>query len=240
MHTVARVEIPRPVRRELETAADFVEDLLVFARRRLLTTTTATLVAALALATIFIFGAWRLDGPAAGMRCGIVFFLGWSASAAFAAAAGWRKVVEEYEGEKTRCAAASRDLSAGYGEHNALELIRPPRYFEHEHGVIVLADAGFCETLYFNIPHDDGDPRWDLYRDGGLNQRSWRWLRLPKSRSVVEFLSAGARLASRDETMFIDAPEPWEAVGYALGNPSDGQTLRMAFDDAVSAVERAL
>ena len=240
MHTIARVEIPHPVRRDLEGAAGFVDNLLAFARRRLFRTTTATLVAALALATIFIFGAWARDGMEAGLRCTAVFFLGWTSSAAFAAAAGWRRVVEEYEVKQSLRNAASRDLSAGYSEHNALELIRAPRFFEHEHGVIVLADAGFCETLFFDIQNDGYDPRWELYLDGVLCQRSWRWLRLPKSRDVVEFLAAGARLASRDAVLYIETPEPWENVAYTLGNPSDGQTLRIAFDDAVAAVERVL
>ncbi len=240
MHTVARVEIPRSVRNELEGAASIVDSATDFARRRLFTTSMATIVAALALATIFIWGAVIRDGVTAGLRAGTIFFVGWSAATLLAAIVDYPRVAREFAVAQERGARARRDLQAGYTEHNALELARPPRFFEHEHGVLVLVDAGYCETLFFDVSSDGRDPRWPLYEDGSLCLRSWRWLKLPRSKEIVDFLAAGSRLSSRDPVYFVDAPDAWEAVHQSLGEPRDGQIIRLTFEDAVSNVERAL
>ncbi|MEL6365517.1 MAG: hypothetical protein AAFR11_11835, partial [Pseudomonadota bacterium] len=79
MHTIARVEIPRSVRSELEGAVGVVDSAIDFFRRRLFTTTNATVVLAFILAAVFITGAALREGPDAAMRAAIVFFVGWSA-----------------------------------------------------------------------------------------------------------------------------------------------------------------
>lgn len=240
MHTIARVEIPRSVRSELEGAVGVVDSAIDFFRRRLFTTTNATVVLAFILAAVFITGAALREGPDAAMRAAIVFFVGWSAATLFAVVATYPGVARDLAEAKKRGKVAIRDLEAGYGEHNALELARPPRFFEHDYGILVLADAGFCETLYFDIAKSDHDPRWQLYLDGALYQRSWRWLRLARSKAIVDFIAAGARLSSRDPVYFVDAPDAWEAVAQVLGQPRDGEIIRLTFDDAVFNVERAL
>jgi hypothetical protein len=47
----------------------------------------------------------------------------------------------------------------------------------HEHGLVVLTPHAE-HTLMLDISSVGDDPRWDLYVDGRLMQRSWRWIRV--------------------------------------------------------------
>jgi hypothetical protein len=122
-----------------------------------------------------------------------------------------------------------------------LNLARAPRYFEHENGVLVFADAGDFKTLFFTIENDNRDDRWNLYINGELDRRVWRWLRLPVSRDIVKFTTEASKLPRVvKEAQRIRSIDAWEAINTSLGEPLDGAVIHRPFDEVVDAVERML
>lgn len=237
MLSTARVALPAAVETELKDATQFVENIMEFARedlvgfRRPLAATFA-FTAPLVLAFVF--------------QAGGAVVAAQTAAAYLAVAAGglylvgrnlWPGLVQEYEVRSTAKRKAQADLRCGFGEASYLSLARPARFFPHENGVFVFADAGDFRTLFFNISDDPEDPRWALYRNGEMNRQVWRWLRLPVSREVVRFTAEGAKHAAqqRDRVNSVDA---YEAILVALGEPLDGAILRRSFDETAALVER--
>ena len=136
--------------------------------------------------------------------------------------------------------AAKRDLKAGRAEAAALDLRAQPAFYEHEHGVVVLADAGRGRTLYFDVDGDGFDPRWFLYVNGDLHRRRWSWLRLSGTGGVRGLTAEGVRLTGEGETPYVAAPDAWEAVSLALGEPQDGDVIDMPFAEVRRTVDRLL
>ena len=104
----------------------------------------------------------------------------------------------------------------------------------------MLADAGDLKTLFFSVSNDATDPRWQLYMNGEMHRRVWRWLRLPVSREVVKFSTEGSKLARIGEPPVINSIEAWEAVNVALGEPLDGSIIHRCFDELSEMVERLI
>ena len=136
--------------------------------------------------------------------------------------------------------AAKRDLKAGAAEATELDLRAQPAFYEHEHGVVVLADAGQGRTLYFDVDGDGFDPRWFLYVNGDLHRRRWSWLRLGGTGAIRALRAEGVRLADVPDTPYVTAPDAWEAVSLALGEPQDGDVIDMPFGEVRRTVDRLL
>jgi len=136
--------------------------------------------------------------------------------------------------------AAKADLKAGQGEAVDLTLRVRPVFYEHEHGVIVLADSGNGQALYFDVDSAGEDSRWFLYVNGDMHRDSWRWLKLLGSGAVMEFEARGRRLAGIGDTPYVEAPDAWEAISLALGEPQDGDVIDMPFEEVVQTISRLL
>lgn len=240
MLTTARVEIPAPIAARLGAAAAFVDNVNEFAREDLIgfkrpIAATFALVVPVTLALAF-----NAAGVGALVQAALMLFILAAAALVYVGAERWPIIVAEYEQHTEAKKKAIADLKCGFGESSFLSNGRRPRYFEYEFGVLVLADAGDLKTLFFNIPNDASDPRWELYENGELHRRVWRWLRLPVSREVVKFSTEGSKLAQGGEPPFIDTIEAWEAVNLALGEPLDGAVIHRPFDELSEAVERLI
>lgn len=238
MLKTARVELPLPIAARLKTDASFTDDVNEYAREDLIgfkrpIAATFALVGPVALALAYYgFG---LEGVAklttifaTIVGCGI-YFIGREE---------WPQIVQQFQVHAKAKRNAVADLRCGFGESSFLSNGRSPRFVEHEHGVLVLADAGDMKTLFFSISNDESDSRWLLYINGELSRRVWRWLRLPVSREVVRFSTEGSKLARIGEPPVIDSIDAWEAINVALGEPLDGAIIHRSFDEVSEMVEQ--
>lgn len=231
MLSTARVSIPVPIAARLKSNAAFHDNVNDFARedlvgfRRPLAAAFA-LIAPIGLAFVYYAGglmpALQLGAVFAGIVIGGVAFIGRQE---------WPTIVAEFQHRAIAKKRAVADLRCGFGESSFLSNGRTPRFFDHDNGVLVLADAGDLKTLFFDISNDGTDPRWDLYQNGELNRRVWRWLRLPVSREIVKFSTEGSKLNSRTKPKAIRSIDAWEAVNVALGEPLDGSIIHRSFDE---------
>jgi hypothetical protein len=151
-----------------------------------------------------------------------------------------REIRAAYERNTESRRRAKADLKSGLAEATALHLGQRPVFYEHEHGVIVLADLADGRTLYFDIDNDGFDTRWFLYINGDLHRDSWKWLRLKGSGAVTDFEAKGQRLVAFGEAPYVDAPDAWEAISLALGEPQAGDVIDMPFDEVKQTVSRLL
>lgn len=135
---------------------------------------------------------------------------------------------------------AKIDLKAGTGEATSLTMKVQPVFYEHEHGVICIADAGDGKTLYFDVDSLENDPRWFLYVNGDMHREDWSWIRLAGSLAVAEFKAAGKRLSKIGDTPYVEAPDAWEAIAVALGEPQDGDIITIPFEEAQATIARLL
>lgn len=240
MLTTARVAIPAPVEARLKTAADYSDNVNDYAREDLIgfrrpMAAAFALVAPVALALIY-----GSAGPVAALQWGGLIGAIVVAGLVVIGRREWPQIVLRFQ----HCATAKRkaiaDLRCGFGEASYLSNGRAPRFFEYDHGVLVLADAGDLKTLFFSISNDGTDPRWPLYQKGDLERRVWRWLRLPMSREVVKFSAEGSKLAGSGDALVIESIDAWEAINVALGEPLDGAVIHRPFSELADTVERAL
>jgi hypothetical protein len=240
MMSTARVRLPAPVEVKLKRASEFVDNITEFAREDLIGFRRPLAAAFAFTAPLVLAIVYKSAGLAA---------LAQVAAAYIAVAAGglylvgrslWPGLVKEYE---TRAAAKRRalaDLKCGFGEAAFLNLPKAARFFEYEHGVLALADAGDFKTIFFSIAAEESDPRWVSYATGEMNRRIWRWLRLPVSHEIVRFSSEGSKHAQPEQAPFIASIDVWEAVHCALGEPVDGAVIHQPFGEVVETVERLL
>lgn len=238
MLNVDRVAIPAVTEKRLRASAEFVENITAFARddligfRRPLAATFA-LTAPLVLALVYYTGGvghlLQIGGAYLATAFGGLYIVGRNA---------WPTIVEEFEQRATEKRRAVADLKCGFSESSFLNLSRAPRYFEHENGVLVFADAGDFKTLFFSIERDHRDERWNAYVNGELDRRVWRWIRLPVSREIVKFSTEASKLArTQTDPSRIRSVDAWEAVNVALGEPMDGAIIHRPFDEVVNSIE---
>ena len=236
-----RVAIPAPVEVRLKRSAQFVDNIMDFAREDLIgfkrpLAATFAFTAPLVMAFVYHAG-------------GLVYMLQIGASYLIVGLGGlylvgreaWPKIVDEFEARTIEKRRALADLKCGFSELSFLNLSRAPRYFEHENGVIIFADAGDFRTLFFTIENSDRDDRWNLYINGEFDRRVWRWLRLPVSRDIVKFSTEASKLPTvKSDPQRIRSVDAWEAINVALGEPLDGAIIHRPFDEVVESVERML
>lgn len=240
MLSTARVEIPAPVTARLRSAASFSDNVNEYAREDLIGFKRPIAAAFALIAPIALAFVYQGAGLVATLQAGAAILAIVGGGIYYVGRREWPDIVAAFQERSLEKRKAVADLRCGFGESSFLSNGRSPHYFEHEHGVLVLADAGDLKTLFFDISNDGTDPRWELYISSELNRRIWRWLRLPVSREVVKFTTEGSKLAQRPRTPKIDSIEAWEAVNVALGEPLDGSLIHRPFDELVETVEHLI
>ncbi len=240
MLTTARVAIPAPVEARLKTAADYSDNVNDYAREDLIGFNRPMAAAFALVAPVALAFAYKAAGPLAALQWGAVLAAMAVAGLVVIGKREWPRIVQKFQTCATAKRRAIADLRCGFGEASYLSNGRAPRFFEHDHGVLVLADAGDLKTLFFSIASDGTDPRWPLYLKGDLERRVWRWLRLPMSREVVKFSAEGSKMAGSGDALVIESIDAWEAINVALGEPLDGAVIHRPFGELVEMVERAL
>ncbi len=236
-----RVAIPAPVELRLKRSAQFVDNIMDFAREDLIgfkRPLAATFAFTAPLVMAFVFQA---GGLAHLLQVGASYLIVGFGGLYLVGRQAWPGLVSEFEARTIEKRRAVADLKCGFGELSFLNLSRAPRYFEHANGVLVFADAGDFKTLFFAVENGDRDERWNLFINGELDRRVWRWLRLPVSRDIVKFSTEASKLA-RDcpDAQRIRSVDAWEAIHLALGEPLDGAIIHRPFDEVADAVERML
>ncbi len=238
MLSTARVSIPVPVAARLQTNAAFKDNVNDYAREDLIGFKRPIAAAFALIAPVAIAFVYQGAGIVPALQVGLIISLIVGAGVYLVGKQEWPNIVAEFQNQATAKKKAVADLRCGFGESSFLSNGRAPRFFEHEHGVLVLADAGDLKTMFFDIGSDDEDPRWALYQNGEMNRRIWRWLRLPVSRELVKFSAEGSKLNQRGTAPQINSIDAWEAVNVALGEPLDGAIIHRSFDELIETVER--
>lgn len=234
-----RVAIPANVEVRLKRSAQFVDNVMDFAREDLIGFKRPLAAAFAFTAPLVMAFVYHAGGLTHLLQVGASYLIVGGAGLYLVGKQAWPELVKEFEAKTIEKRRAAADLRCGFGESSFLNLARAPRYFEHENGVLVFADAGDFKTLFFSIEKDDGDERWNLYINGELDRRVWRWLRLPVSRDIVKFAAEASKLQRAvNETQYIRSIDAWEAINTSLGEPLDGAIIHRPFDEVVEAVER--
>ncbi|MBB4658787.1 hypothetical protein [Parvularcula dongshanensis] len=240
MLRVATVDLPESVTRRLAERAAFSESWGEFLKEHLAgfrqpVAAAAALIGPILVAFVYAVSDFTTMVEVAGTfgLTAIAFLLGaWYVNR--------HDIREAYARHMTAQRQAKADLKAGRGVAADLLLKTRPSFYEHEHGVIVLADSGDGRTLYFDVDGTGDDPRWFLYVNGDMHRGNWRWLKLLGSGNVTEFEAKGQRLAGIGDTPYVDAPDAWEAISLALGEPQDGDVVDMPFEEVKQTVSRLL
>ncbi len=235
-----RVAIPASVERRLEQSAEFVDNVMEFAREDLIgfkRPIAATF--AFTAPIVCVFACWA-GGVGSAVALTASYFMIAMVGIVIVGRNEWPRLVDEFEVLSVEKRRAQADLKCGFGEATFLRPARAPRFFSHENGVLAFVDAGDFKTIFMSIENSEDDPRWALYRKGDLNRRVWRWLRLPVSREIVSFTTEGSKLPAAGAVKAIRSIDAWEAIHTGLGEPQDGAVIHRPLDDIVSSVEGML
>ncbi len=238
MLTTARVDLPVPIAARLKEDASFTDNVNEYARDDLIGFKRPIAAAFAVISPIAIALAYQGLGMVAVGKLSVILLAIVGGGIYIVGRQEWPNIVQQFQMLATVKRKAVADLRCGFGESSFLSNGRSPRFVEHEHGVLVLADAGDLKTLFFSISNDGSDSRWLLYVNGELSRRVWRWLRLPVSREVVRFSTEGSKLAQFGEPPVIDSIDAWEAINVALGEPLDGAVIHRCFDEVSELVEQ--
>ncbi|MEL6360092.1 MAG: hypothetical protein AAFR21_03340 [Pseudomonadota bacterium] len=239
MLTMDRVALPPPVEVRLKRTSEFVDNVMDFTRDDLIGF-RRPIAATFAFSAPFVaMSAYQVGGLMVLAQVVVLYSLCAAAGIYLVGRNLWPQLVEEFEHRTIQKRRAIADLKCGFGEAGFINLQRAPFFFEHEHGVLVLADAGDFRTLFLSIENDD-DPRWDLYQQGEMVRHIWRWMRLPVSRELVQFSTEASKFARPNEPMKIQSIEVWEAVNVALGEPLDGAVIHKPFPEVADQISRLL
>ncbi len=236
-----RVAIPAPVEVRLKKSAQFVDNIMDFAREDLIgfrRPLAATFAFTAPLVMAFVY---QVGGLANLLEVGASYAIVGVGGLLIVGRQAWPELVDTFEEKTLQKRRALADLKCGFSELSFLNLSRAPRYFEHENGVLVFADAGDFRTLFFSIDKGGRDERWNLYVNGDMDRRVWRWLRLPVSRDIVKFTTEASKLPGvHSDPQRIRSVDAWEAINVALGEPLDGAIIHRPFDEVVESVERMI
>ncbi len=240
MLTVAEVDLPQSLRNRLRDDAEFVENFAEFIGENLIGLRHPTAMAYAIIGPVLFAFAYYVAGFFTMLEVATTFSL----SAAMFILGGWyvnREKIRDMYLRRTRARREAQvDLQIGSGQEVNLSLRAQPCFYEHEHGVICLADVGDGRTVYFDVDCMEDDPRWFLYINGDMHRVNWSWLKLLGSGSVTEFKASGKRLASIGDTPFVEAPDSWEAISLALGEPEDGDIIEKPLEEVKNSISRLL
>ena len=240
MLNVAVVSLPQGVEARLRERAAFSESWAAFTRDHLAGFRQPVAAAVAMIGPVLVAFVYAASDFMTMLEVAGVFGL---SSAMFVLGAWYvnrRDIRAAFERAGRERKHAIADLKAGTAQQVAVTHRDRPVFYEHEHGVIALADGGRGRTLFFDIDGDGTDPRWFLYLNGDMHRQDWRWLRLEGTGEVTEFEASGRRLAGLGDTPYVEAPDAWEAVSLALGEPRDGDAIDMPFAEVKQTVARLI
>lgn len=240
MLTIARVDLPEQVTRRLREKAAFSDSWNAYTTEHLAGFRQPVATAAAVIGPILVAFVYAASDLFTVMQVGGVFAFTTLTFLLGAWYVNRRDIRDAYERSTAARRLARADLKAGQGEAAGLILTTRPVFYEHEHGVIVLADSSDGRTLYFDVDGTGEDSRWFLYVNGDMHRGSWRWLKLLGSGAVTEFEAHGQRLAGIGDTPYVEAPDAWEAISLALGEPQDGDVIDMPFAEVKQTISRLL
>lgn len=235
-----RVAIPAPIEIELKRSAEFVDNIMEFAREDLIGFKRPLAATFAFTAPIVMAFAFSIGGLVPFTQLATAYFSVAFLGLYLVGRNEWPEIVQNFDVLTNEKRKASADLRCGFSERSLLTLSRAPRFFEYSGGVLVFVDAGDFKTLFFNIENSHDDPRWDLYINGELSRRVWRWLRLPISRAIVKCSSEGSKIADVPDPAFIRNIDVWEAINAIFDEPMDGAIIHRPFAECIDVVERSL
>lgn len=238
MLSTARVSIPSSVQSRLKTEASFADNVHDYAREDLIGFKRPIAAVFALMAPITCALGYYNGGITSTVLYGLFIIALVGAGIYFAGKRAWPSIVDAFQEGTNAKRKAVADLRCGFGESYFLSQGRTPRYYEYEHGVIILTDAGDLKTMFFDIQKSDADRRWSLYKNGNIHRRIWRWVRLPVSREIVEFTCEGSKMVRKAKSRKISSIEVFEAVNLCLGEPMDGEIIHRPFDELTDAVDR--
>ncbi len=236
-----RVAIPAPVEVRLKRSAQFVDNIMDFAREDLIGFKRPLAAAFAFSAPIILAFVYQVGGLTHLLQVGASYLVVGLGGLFLVGRQSWPGLVQEFEQKTSQKRRAIADLKCGFTELSFLNLQRAPRYFEHENGVLIFADAGDFRTLFLTIDKDARDERWNIYVNREFDRRVWRWLRLPVSREIVKFTTEASKLPGvQSDPQRIRSIDAWETINVSLGEPLDGSIIHRPFDEVVESVERML
>jgi hypothetical protein len=240
MLTVAEVDLPVSLQKRLKQEAAFSESFNQYTRENLMGFRQPVAVAVALVGPILI----AITYHATDFLTMIEVAWSFGITAASFLLGGWyvnrRRIRAAYARHTQARKEAKADLKAGCGQSVNLTLTQQPVFYEHEHGVICLADTGEGSTVYFDVDSMTNDPRWFLYINGDMHRASWSWIKLMGSGAVAEFEATGNRLAKIGDTPYVEAPDAWEAISLALGEPQDGDVIDVPMEEVINTISRLL
>ena len=240
MLTIAKVDLPISLRKRLQEEAAFSDSFNHYTTENLIgfrqpVATAVAVVGPILFAFIYYVTDFLTLVEVAGS---------FALSAAAFLLGGWyvnrHGIRDSYQRHTKARKNAKANLRSGVGESVALTMKTAPVFYEHEHGVICLAAAGEGKTLYFNIDSFENDPRWFIYINGDMHRPNWRWIKLMGSGAVAEFEASGQRMAKIGDTPYVEAPDAWEAISIALGEPEDGAIVEKPLEDVTAIISRLI
>lgn len=240
MLNVAVVDIPDQVADRLRARAAFSESWGAFTRDHLAGFRQPVAAAVAVIGPVLVAFVYAASDFFTMLEVASVFVM---TSAMFLLGAWYvnrRDIAAAFERSTRERRLAMTDLKAGVAQSVSVQHRERPVFYEHEHGVIALACGGEGRTLFFDVDGDGTDPRWFLYLNGDMHRQDWRWLRLGGTGEVTEFTATGKRLAGLGDTPYVEAPDAWEAVSLALGEPRDGDAIDMPFGEVKQTVARLI
>lgn len=236
----SEVELPPQLREQLRSQAAFTSTFLQFAKDHIAGFQQPVAAAAAIILPVLLAFTHAVGGIFSAIEVAVTFGV---TTALFLLGAWIAKrddIAWAYsEGVENR-RRASEDLRSGRGESLTLSLRNAPLFVEHDDGVIVLAEADDGRTLYFDIAATPEDPRWFLHVNGDLYRTEWSWLRLKGSGTVARFSARGQHIAEPSEPLWSKAPDTWDAISLALGEPEDGDLIDLSMTEASQTVRRLL
>ena len=240
MLSTARVDIPVSVEARLQRSSEFVDNIMEFAREDLIGFRRPLAATFAFTAPLILAFGYASAGLIPMVKIASSYFVVAAAGLYLVGRDQWPDLVSEFEARSVEKRKATADLKCGFTESSFLSLTRAPRFIEHEHGVLVFVDVGDFKTLFLSVRDEADDPRWQLYLDGALYRKIWRWMRLPVSRELVTFKTEGSKLPQNVDIKTINSIDVWEAVDLALGEPLDGAIIHRPFHELVDSIERML
>lgn len=240
MITVDQIDLPSAVQTRLREQASFSENFSSFKREHIIGFSQPVAVAAAFVGPVLVSFVYLVSDFLTMLEVAAFFSVTTTAFLVGAWYTNRHRIRASFTRQTQARRQARQDLKLGRGDQIELRMRTPAAFYEHKNGVIALAKANPNQTLFFDIPASETDPRWFLYLNGDLHRNDWRWIRLSGSGGVVEFKARGQQLTSFGEDPFIAARASHRAVLEAFEAPKDGDVLDVSFEDARNIISRLL
>lgn len=240
MLSVTPIDLPSPVLEELRARAAYPQSFLGYVQSSLASleqpvALAAALVGPVLVAMAFLVGGTILMLKTAAIILSMALMLFLGAYLLRQDDLAWSYEQTAEIGDVARAA-----LRSGRGDSVTLSLTAEPCFVAHPDGLIVIAKAADARAVYFDLENGYPDARWHLWTEDHPIQTEWQWIRPEGASAVLAFDTSGPVLPGPRDYHHTDAPDAWEAVSLALGEPMDGDLIDMPFEEARATVLRLL